>query len=120
MDTFLLLEIGLLPVSCLIVTTIHSTELNARVAVEVILHIVNKVDNLLTISYCVEECDIWSTALNYRDNNLRLGCQHTSLEDILGLVVGVRDIAQLGNLLRSEVLEQRVLYRVCKLLYIPI
>ena len=38
-----MVECGLLPVSCLIITSLHRTEHNARIAIKVVLHVVDEV-----------------------------------------------------------------------------
>jgi hypothetical protein len=80
MDALLSELLELLPVTCLIVTTIHSTELDARVLVKNVQTVVYKIDNLLTINNSIKEVDVRCTALYSRDNNLRLSSKNSCLK----------------------------------------
>ena len=91
MDTVLSGEFPLFPVTCLIVTGFHRTELDARVTLEVVDIVVDEVDDILTELNRVEIHLVGSAALHNGNHHLRLGRDDAGLHDELGLVVRAGD-----------------------------
>ena len=60
----------LLPVTSLIVATLHRTELQTSILVEVIYTVIDEVDNILTILHCIKICLVRCTALYNRNLNV--------------------------------------------------